>query len=206
MSREIHGAPPWRCLLVWVVATAVVATVLAVARGELQRSAAASLESLLAAGCAIVLAGCALWFWLVATAVIVGAARGWRTSFPGCPRRLSQALLVACGLAMLVPAAPVAAESDPAPRALDVLAGLPLPDRPEIRGPGSARPPSVTPVVVRPGDSLWEIAVRSLPPGTGPVEIDARWREIWSANRARIGADPDLIHPGAELRLPAEES
>jgi nucleoid-associated protein YgaU len=32
--------------------------------------------------------------------------------------------------------------------------------------------------------------------------IDRRWREIYAANRAVVGPDPDLIRPGERLRLP----
>ncbi len=43
--------------------------------------------------------------------------------------------------------------------------------------------------VVRPRDSLWEIA------GT-------RWQRLYAANRDAIGPDPDLIVPGQRLTLP----
>lgn len=49
---------------------------------------------------------------------------------------------------------------------------------------------------VRPGDSLWEISARA------DVYGDGRdWRRIYEANRGAI-RDPDLIHPGQELRIP----
>ena len=54
--------------------------------------------------------------------------------------------------------------------------------------------------VVRPGDSLWSIA-RVHP--AADDDVDQRWRAIWAANRDVVGADPDLIHPGQALRLPA---
>lgn len=56
---------------------------------------------------------------------------------------------------------------------------------------------------VRPGDTLWSIAERRMP-GAAPTEIDAGWRRIHRANRAVIGADPDLIIPGTTLRLPGQ--
>jgi hypothetical protein len=54
------------------------------------------------------------------------------------------------------------------------------------------------------GDTLWDIAAAHLPPGTSKTNaaIDAYWRQIWHANRAVVGADPDLIFPGARLEIP----
>ena len=48
---------------------------------------------------------------------------------------------------------------------------------------------------VVPGDSLSEIAARQL-------GNEARWEEIYALNRAEIGGDPNLIHPGQVLTLP----
>lgn len=55
--------------------------------------------------------------------------------------------------------------------------------------------------VVRPGDSLWTIAVAVL--GTeDPVPVARYWARIHRANREVIGPNPDLIHPGQRLALP----
>ena len=55
---------------------------------------------------------------------------------------------------------------------------------------------------VRPGDSLWAIAARTL--GDAPQdEVDRYWRAIYAANRDLVGDDPDLIFPGQTLTLPA---
>jgi hypothetical protein len=58
---------------------------------------------------------------------------------------------------------------------------------------------------VRPGDTLWDIAAAHLPAGASRTNatIDAYWRQIWHANRAVVGADPNLIFPGARLEIPA---
>lgn len=85
--------------------------------------------------------------------------------------------------------------------------------------PGSRRdpvPPTLVPpavlvnpepvpgsVVVHPGDCLWTIAAARLAPGATNAEIDRAWRAIWAANRDRIGTDPNLIHPGLTLVMPA---
>lgn len=58
-------------------------------------------------------------------------------------------------------------------------------------------------VVVRRGDTLWDITARHLGPGAGPAEIAAEWPRWYDANRAQIGADPALIVPGTRLRPPA---
>lgn len=92
---------------------------------------------------------------------------------------------------------PVHAErvSSPAHHQLD---GLRLPDRPIT----SVHSLASDVVVVKPGDTLWAIAARSLPPGATNSEIasaSARW---YAANRAVIGADPDLIHPQQRLTPP----
>lgn len=50
--------------------------------------------------------------------------------------------------------------------------------------------------VVKKGDSLSEIAQREMGDGD-------RWQELYQANKAAIGDDPDLIHPGLELTIPA---
>lgn len=49
--------------------------------------------------------------------------------------------------------------------------------------------------VVVADDNLWKIAQRSY--GNGD-----RWREIYEANRAAIGANPNLIYPGQVLIIP----
>jgi nucleoid-associated protein YgaU len=68
--------------------------------------------------------------------------------------------------------------------------------------------PSVTPAypvasyVVQAGDCLWRIAARQLGPGATNAAIDRAWRSIYARNRAAIGDDPNLIHPGLTLTLP----
>ena len=50
-------------------------------------------------------------------------------------------------------------------------------------------------IIVKAGDNLPSIAKRELGDPT-------RWRAIYEANRHQI-ADPDLIHPGVVLTIPA---
>jgi hypothetical protein len=191
MSRELQGASLARCLLVWMVASALSSAVAGTAlRGyaEVERS---SFGSLLTAGCAMALVGCATWCWLVTTVTVAGAIRGHDWRLPGAPAGLIRVVLSACGVALLMPAGPAWAGADPPPSAVSAVAGLPLPERPEV-----PVEPAERIVVVRPGDSLWTIA----------AERGCTWTALYAANRAVVGPDPDLIHPGAVLRLPREES
>lgn len=60
-------------------------------------------------------------------------------------------------------------------------------------------------VVVRPGDSLWSLSEGLLSRGSDDVsgrDLEAAWRQLYAANRRRIGADPDLVLPGTLLRVP----
>ncbi|MEV5603338.1 transglycosylase family protein [Streptomyces sp. NPDC052299] len=65
------------------------------------------------------------------------------------------------------------------------------------RGDGDARDSATRPAdgtyTVRPGDNLWAIAdAQDLPGG---------WPELYEANKAEVGSDPDLILPGQNLDL-----
>lgn len=59
-------------------------------------------------------------------------------------------------------------------------------------------------VVVRRGDSLWDIAARHLGPTASAEAVAAEWPRWYAANRDVIGPDPDLIHPGQRLRPPGQ--
>jgi nucleoid-associated protein YgaU len=72
-----------------------------------------------------------------------------------------------------------------------------------VRSGGSSTAPVERPAggsssyVVKSGDSLSKIARR--------VYGDAKqWTRIYDANRALIGDDPDLIHPGQNLVIPKD--
>jgi hypothetical protein len=68
--------------------------------------------------------------------------------------------------------------------------------------PVSATPPAGDLHVVAPGECLWAIAHARLGPSATNQAVDAGWRAIYAANRAAIGDDPGLIHPGLVLALP----
>ena len=98
------------------------------------------------------------------------------------------------------------------------LSGLTLPDRATGAGLATAARPAIVRraspgragrsqpgprfVDVHPGDSLWRIAQSLLRPGATDLEITRGWQRIQRVNADRIGADPDLIHPGTRLAVP----
>lgn len=80
----------------------------------------------------------------------------------------------------------------------------PAASRSEARLPTRAAPVRRTgaEVVVRPGDCLWDLARASLGAAASDRQVAAAWPSWWSANRALIGDDPDLLQPGMHLVLP----
>jgi hypothetical protein len=56
--------------------------------------------------------------------------------------------------------------------------------------------------IVRPGDTLWDIAKQRLPDGATRAEIAREWHRWYDVNRRVIGSDPGLILPGQVLRPP----
>ncbi len=79
------------------------------------------------------------------------------------------------------------------------------PDFSNVRAGGSSTAPPAeaaaqVPVAARTytvakGDSLWKIAKAHYGNGN-------QWRKIYEANRATIGDNPDIIHPGQTLTIP----
>ena len=65
-----------------------------------------------------------------------------------------------------------------------------------VSSTATSRPASSTPktYTVKPGDTLWAIAKKTLGDG-------GRWREIYNNNTNVIGKDPNLIFPGQVLRI-----
>jgi hypothetical protein len=190
----------------------------------------AGFGALLVLGAAGTVALASAWLLAIGAAALLEAGSGgrWRLlRLTGCPlswrRRLLRFLLplvAVPGLGVTTPLAAFATAAREQPsghaaghadgragdRAVDpvsavaaALTGLPLPDR--QRGTPSERPAEHR-VEVRPGDTLWAIAVRSLPAGADPGAVARRCRHIHQTNRAVIGDDPDLIRPGQRLRVP----
>jgi len=80
------------------------------------------------------------------------------------------------------------------------------PTAPRALGPLSNAPRAGTSVeenvVVRRGDTLWDIAARHLGGSATNAEIAHEWPRWHAANRAIIGDDPDHIRPGQRLTPP----
>ncbi|MFK5689656.1 LysM peptidoglycan-binding domain-containing protein [Ornithinimicrobium sp. LYQ92] len=68
-----------------------------------------------------------------------------------------------------------------------------------------AAPESSDPVVVHRGDTLWSIAARHLGADATTTDVATEWPRWYAANRDLIGDDPDLIRPGQELVVPADD-
>lgn len=199
-------APLHRCLAVGG-ALAAVAVALVVWLLPIAFAPAPGLDGALVRICAAVAAVSAAWLGAVGAAVSLEAI-GTGVRLPGVPGSVRRVILATCGVAvaagLTAPAGATTGGHDGPQTAVDVvasaIAGLPLPDRPHggpHRGtqarPGDAPPARV--LTVRPGDTLWELAERHLGDGS-------RWTELYAANRAVVGADPDLIRPAERLRIP----
>ena len=160
-------------------------------------------DAALAAASLLVLA-VASWSLLVIAAVIgCGSSRLVAAIAPIAVRR---ALIVGAAGALTI--APAHAEQQAAPdRSQHSVTGLSLPDRPEATSPrpthtAAAGPSATGQVRVQPGDTLWAIARRSLPPAASTAEIASAAAAWHRANREVIGADPDLIVPAQLLAPP----
>lgn len=112
------------------------------------------------------------------------------------------------------PQAPVGAGAAPGPArsaGAHAVAAASAGD-PPVAAPTAATPPrpvrqasgrtGATTVVVRPGDSLWALASGELGPRATAAQVAAEWPRWYEANRATIGADPDLLLPGQVLVVP----
>jgi hypothetical protein len=126
-----------------------------------------------------------------------------------------------------VATAPVAAGPDRAARAgvsgldpawaaaahapdLDPGWSVPAPQRPVALDPTWGQPGRLRPAVhaertvaVRRGDTLWDLAARELGPAATDAEIAEAWPYWFTANRAVIGPDPDVLRPGQRLVPPS---
>lgn len=159
-------------------------------------------------GTVAVLAG-----WLAASACLAAASHlpgalgrvSARAARRFTPAFVARALAATVGLTIATAGAAAASSGQgggPAVPLLDRPAGTAV-------GPSAAPAPHAPPapsepveVVVAPGDSLWDIAARSLAPHSSAASIAASWPRWYDANRAVIGPDPDLIHPGQRLEAP----
>jgi nucleoid-associated protein YgaU len=182
-----------RCLAVAAALTAALWGVAAVLVREVTAGpASGTAEVAIARLCLVALLVAVAWAWLQAMAGVADAWAG-TAARGGVVRRLALAACVVALAGAGSASAQAAAVDVDGPR---VLAGLPLPERAE--GPAHRRPVDV---VVRAGDCLWAVAARDLGPRATDQQIAQRWHEIYAANRAVIGPDPDLVRPGQVLRM-----
>ena len=171
--------------------------------------------------------GVAIGAWLLVTslggALVATTGRcqaHWRRLTPGPLRR---ALIGAAVSAATLSAPPAGADEPPPPVLHDLgpveaeqgpaVASMVLRDLGPIepadpadhsRAHAQIDPGPATWVVAR-GDHLWAVAEATLADhglDTDDATTAAYWRELIEANRATIGEDPDLIHPGDVLVLP----
>ena len=129
--------------------------------------------------------------------------------------------------AALAAGAPSPGSTAPATTSIQSAASLPPPSFPTTRPLDEVAPPGWTPtrprvrpqaspalltttpppsvgdgVVVHRGDTLWDIVRHHLGPQASDAEVAQAWPDWHAANRAVIGADPDLLLPGQVLRPP----
>jgi len=197
-----------RCLLVWLVATAATGLTAAWAAPDLRAvPTAPSFDRLVVGVAAGALTACAAWAWVV-TGIVVAQALGGRprAAAPGVPHWLRTLVLLACGLVVVGGGAAQAADGGAGGRSdpREVLAGLPPPER--VLGGLRPVPPAPEPAervhVVDPGDTLWDIAATDLGGQPDDGRISAHSHRIHQLNLAVIGSDPDVIHPGQQIRMP----
>ncbi len=221
-AREHRGGRS-RCLVVWLaVASAVLGcggpAVAGRGAGRAPCAPAAAtgspLDVALTDVAALALLGCALWVWAATHRVVVEvlAPASRRDQAARRAGRRPRVVLAACGVALArrarphrrtppapaghrdrVPRPPVAAVRAPAPRAGAVAA------RP--------RPPAEPPPAATRASSGPATRCGRSPPATSRPAAPTRASPLGGmrstrANRAVIGADPDLIRPGQRLRLP----
>ncbi len=164
-----------------------------------------------------VLAGVVAWGVLVRLAAGVARLPGllgvlgrlaWRVLVPPAARLAVagllgvQTLVAAPALADVGSAATAGAQGPPAAEA-GMVVGRPVTGLPTSE---PAQPPGPAAVVVAPGDSLWRIAERHLPGDPVDADIARAWPRWFTANRASIGPDPNLLRIGSVLVPPADQA
>jgi nucleoid-associated protein YgaU len=122
---------------------------------------------------------------------------------PGIARRLAATLLGlgTPALAVVTTAPPASASALPASPASAAAPTTSPAITSSAYAPTTQRAAQVV-VVVRSGDTLWDIARRHLPVSATSGDVARAWPRWYAANRAAIGPDPALLRPGTRLRSP----
>jgi nucleoid-associated protein YgaU len=184
--------------------------------GELARDLAAPRAWVASVGAdeaAATLGGAALW--CAAAWFAVGLVAALLGHLPGTPGRLAgvaaRAVLpkliyrIVAGTAgvgvLLTPLSAEARTALPSPTWPVSVPSLPAPSVPAAPSVQSVPRPDA-PIQVRTGDSLWRIVATRLGTKATDADVAAAWPRAYAANRAVIGADPDLLMPGQSLHLP----
>lgn len=148
--------------------------------------------------------------WILFTVLITALGPTTRLARVVSPRVVRGALFAgAAGVLTITPA-----HADRVVPLEHVVSGLRLPDRPAVAAsdpPAAARPvagvdlngrAAAGTVIVRPGDTLWAIAARFLPPDASDAEIARACDRWYATNRDVIGTDADVIFPDQRLEPP----
>ena len=111
--------------------------------------------------------------------------------------------VVATTLAPAPPATKALPVSAPGPTRTTGTPSTPsTPTSPATPTASTAPTAAVHVVVVRAGDTLWDIAARHLPTGRTDADVARSWPRWYAANRAVIGPDAGQIRPGQQLVAP----
>ena len=171
---------------------------------------------LLVTGATWTLALGAAWAVLICAAAVAEVLSDGRlalTSRLGCPASARRALLAGLGVVLASGGAVAAGPVSAAPAPFDSsrtgqrdeqrdgpLSGLSVPARPT--GSAHTVPPQQVEVEVQPGDCLWRLSQARAPARASMPDVARTVARTYRANRDVIGPDPDLIHPGQQLRIP----
>jgi hypothetical protein len=225
MARSSRRSSRGRALLVLLLALAASLALAAIRRDLGSTAGLAPAETMLVAVAEWIV-------WLVAGYVVAVVGVASLLAMVGRPSRANQALLaipallrpaLGAALGAALTASPVSAATPPpspttttadpfawsAPidAAARIDAAAVVAPAADSSAPRRAPPRATATRTVRVsvGDCLWSLAARDLAArhvGSRPADIALAWHRWYAANRAVIGPDPGLLHPGEVLRVP----